>query len=169
MSLTRRLLRELELNDETIERIIEAHAETVDALRAEANARGQETDRVRAEFDAYRLETEQAQTAAQRQSALREALTRAGMNELAVPLLARTLETTDEDWDGPRLRDEEAFLAPLRQEYAGFFPRTEMLPTDPVTPPLNGSSALSREDLRRMTPGEINRNWQLVRSALRQP
>ena len=52
MSLTRRLLKELELNDETIERIIEAHAETVDALRAEANARGQETDRIRAEYDA---------------------------------------------------------------------------------------------------------------------
>ena len=33
MSLTRKLLRELELNDDTIERIISAHVDTVDALR----------------------------------------------------------------------------------------------------------------------------------------
>ena len=35
MSLTRKLLKDLELNDSAIERIIAAHVDTVDALRQE--------------------------------------------------------------------------------------------------------------------------------------
>lgn len=168
MSLTRKLLRELELNEEAIERIIGAHAETVDALRAEAAAHQQETSRVQAAFDAFRLESEQARITAQRQSVLRETLTRAGVNELAVPLLAQTLSTADADWDGQQLRDAEAFLAPVREQYAGFFTRTEVLPTDQVSPPLEGSGSLTREDVRRMSASEINQHWPLVRSALAQ-
>ena len=38
MSLTRKLLKELELNEDAVERIIAAHVETVDALRQERDA-----------------------------------------------------------------------------------------------------------------------------------
>ena len=38
MSLTRKLLKEMELTDDAIERIIAAHVDTVDALRQERDA-----------------------------------------------------------------------------------------------------------------------------------
>ncbi|MBQ7850197.1 MAG: hypothetical protein IJ343_10775 [Clostridia bacterium] len=189
MALTRRLLKELELNDETIGRIIAAHAETVDALRAELDAartaaasndgaaaerdalreaaanHQQEAERLRSEYEAYRQSVAAERTQQTRQAFLRAALSRAGANEQALSLLARAIETTDDDWDGDALRDERTVLSPIREQYAAFFSAPRPLPTDRVSPPLNGH-ILTREDVRRMSAEEINRNWSQVCSAL---
>ncbi len=191
MSLTRRLLRELELNDEAIEQIIAAHAETVDALRSErdearsaaaaleqtaaerdelreaAATHQQEAQRLQAEFDLYRRQVETERTAEGRANAIREALRSAGANELALPLLAQAVQTAESDWDGTALRENADVLSPVIQQYGAFFSQPIPIPTDRVSPPLDGS-ALSREDVRVMSAEEINRNWSQVRSALMQ-
>lgn len=191
MSLTRRLLKELELNDYAIDRIIAAHTETVDALRTERDAavaaanaleqaaserdalreaaatHQQEAERLRTEYDAYRREVDAARTAVQRQAALHDALARAGANEQAIPLLEKAITTTDDDWDGAALRDEAAVLSPIREQYGAFFTQVQQLPTAPISPPLDGS-ALTFEDVRCMSAEEINRNWSQVCSALTQ-
>lgn len=165
MALTRRLLKELELNDETIERIIAAHAETVTALQAQAESHQGEARRIQGELDAFRQQVEGERTGMLREQALQAALRRAGANEHAVPLLARTLETQEGDWDGANLRDEAAFLSPVRAQYAAFFSQPQPIPTDRISPPLDGGM-LSLEDVRRMSAEEINRNWSQVCSAL---
>lgn len=165
MALTRRLLKDMELNDETIERIIAAHAETVTALQAQAAGHENEAQRIQGELDAFRRQVESERTGMLREQALQAALRRAGANEHAVPLLARTLETREDDWDGDRLRDEGAFLSPVRAQYAAFFSQPQPIPTDRIAPPLDGGM-LSLEDVRRMSAEEINRNWSQVCSAL---
>lgn len=189
MSLTRRLLKDMELNDEAIERIIAAHAATVDALREEqraavtaaqnessaecealrtaADEHRQEAERIRQEYDAFRRATEAAQTAQAREQALCAALRRSGANELAVPLLAKAVSTTEADWDGAALRDEHAALEGVLTQYSAFFAQPVPLPTDRISPPLD-SSRLTREDVRCMSAEEINRNWSQVCSALHQ-
>ena len=165
MALTRRLLKELELNDETIERIIAAHAETVTALQAQATGHENEARRIQGELDAFRQQVESERTGHLRQQTLEDALRRAGANEHAAPLLARTLEIHEGDWDGAQLRDEEAFLSPVRAQYAPFFSQPQPIPTDRISPPLDGG-IITLEDVRRMSAEEINRNWSQVCSAL---
>jgi len=189
MSLTRRLLRELALNDDAIERIIAAHVETVDALRSErdearsaaaaleqtaaerdelheaAMTHQQEAQRLQAEYEMYRHQVETERTAQGRANAIREALRSAGANELALPLLAQAVQTTESDWDGTALRETADVLTPVLEQYGAFFSHPIPIPTDPVSPPLDGS-ALSREDIRIMSAEEINRNWSQVSSAL---
>lgn len=189
MTLNRKLLRELELNDETIERILAAHTEAVDALCAERDAaqkaaealgetaaerdalreaaatHQQEAERLRGEFALFREQVHAERTAEGRASAIREALRHAGANELALPLLAQAVKTTEEDWDGVALREGADVLSPVIGQYGAFFSQPVPIPTDRVSPPLDGS-ALSREDVRAMSPEEINQNWHQVRSAL---
>lgn len=191
MSLTRRLLKELELNDDAIERIIAAHVATVDALRTErdealaasaaleetaaerdalrqaAADHQQEAERLRTDFDRYRRQVDEERHATQRKQTLHDALTRAGANAHAIPLLAGAIQTTDTDWDGAALRDERAVLAPVISQYAALFGQETAVPTDRVSPPLEGG-ALTREDVRSMSAEEINRNWSTVCSALTQ-
>lgn len=193
MSLTRKLLRELELSDNAIERIIAAHAESIDALRTErdeartalaqheqavserdalreeAAAHQADAQRLRTELDAFRQQVSAERTRAVRHSALCQALSRAGANPHAVPLLAQAVTTTDEDWNEDRLLDEEAVLHAVREQYAPFFAKPRQLPTDRITPPLQPGGDLSREDVQRMSAEEINRHWPQVRSALMHP
>ena len=140
MSLTRKLLKELELNEEAIERIIAAHADTVDALRTERDAalaavsaredaaaerdalrqaaanHLQEAERLRNEYDDYRRQVEGERTAARREAVLRSALSRAGANEQAIPLLAKAVVTAEEDWENDALRDEAAAIEHANSE-----------------------------------------------------
>lgn len=191
MSLTRKLLKELELNEEAIERIIAAHADTVDALRTERDAalaavsaredaaaerdalrqaaanHLQEAERLRNEYDDYRRQVEGERTAARREAVLRSALSRAGANEQAIPLLAKAVVTAEEDWENDALRDEAAALAAVRETYAAFFAQPQPLPTDSFSPPLEGGR-LTCEEIRRMSAEEINRNWTQVQDALTQ-
>ena len=81
MSLTRRLLKELELNEDAVERIIAAHVETVDALRQERDAAltaGEaqlaETAAAREELSACRAQYDRERHAQARRAALAEAL-----------------------------------------------------------------------------------------------
>ena len=160
MPLTHELLTELNLPEDAIRRILEAHTCDLDARQAE-------TARLQGEFDAFRLQVDQQRTQQARNAVLRDALIRSGANEAAAPLLALAVSTAEEDWDGASLRDAEAVLAPVREQYAGFFSQKVPLSTDRITPPLDGA-ALTLEDVRRMSPGEINDNWSLVCAALAQ-
>lgn len=193
MSLTRRLLRELELSDNAIERIIAAHAESIDALRTErdeartalaqheqavserdalreeAAAHQADAERLRTELDAFRQQVAAERTQAIRRNALCQALTRAGANPQAVPLLAQAVTTSDEDWAEDRLLDEDAALRSVREQYAPFFSKPRHLPTDRITPPLQPGGDLSLADVQRMSAEEINRHWAQVRSALMHP
>jgi len=185
MALTRKYLKELGLGDEAIEGVIAAHAATVEGLRGERDAalaalgaRDEERNtlqsaadehaeaarRVQAEFDAYRREAEEMQS--QRRGAyLAGALRRAGAVEAAVPLLAGAIPLTGEGWQGDVLADEEAAIKGLQSAHAGLFTQVEAIPTDLYAPPLDGD-VVTAEDVRGMTPEEINRNWEVVQEAL---
>ena len=192
MSLTRKLLREMELTDEAIGRILAAHHEAVDALtlqrddalaaaadheqtvaerdvlRTEAAAHHAEAERLRTELEDFRQQVHQERTEASRRAALHEALLHAGANEQAIPLLAQAVRTSEEDWAGAVLLDAQHTLAPVIRDYAGFFSSPVPLPTERITPPLHPTGTLTHEDLKAMTAEEINQNWLQVRSALGQ-
>ena len=189
MSLTRSLLKELQISPDAAERIIAAHAESIDALRQERDAaRGEaaQLESIRAalaemtqardeacqardsareelsalggQFDSYRqqVETEKHQQA--RHANLRAALQSAGANPHALDLLLLALH--------PEITDPDALLTPLKAQYGAFFAQPTRLPTDVVSPPVTAAPPLTKEDVRRMSQEDINRNWSSVCSVL---
>ena len=174
MSLTRRLLKELELNEDAVERIIAAHVETVDALRQERDAAltaGEaqlaETAAAREELSACRAQYDRERHAQARRSALAEALTARGANPQALPLLMDAIALPEDVWDGDRLREDAAPLEAYRAKYPGLFAVRRALPVSRVTPPLHHGGLLTHADVKRMSAADINRNWSAVRTALR--
>ena len=169
MSLTRKLLKELELNEDAVERIIAAHVETVDALRQERDAALSQRDAQQAEtasareaLSAYRAATEQQQRSAARRAALAEH----GANPQATPLLLDAINLPEESWDGAKLLDARAAMQRYQAQYPGLFASRSSIPVTRVSPPVSGGGALTHADVKRMSVSDINRNWSAVKTAL---
>lgn len=190
MSLTRKLLKELELTDAAIERIITAHTATVDALRQEREAalsRAKEGDNARQELDGlrpeldkarqeaastlaelvgYRAQVEAARHRDARRNALSEALEKQGANPSAVPLMLDAITLPEEAWQGDTLADAGAALHPFQERYGALFARRTPMPVTKVHPPVSSSGALTPADVKHMSAEDINRHWSAVSTAL---
>ena len=86
---------------------------------------------------------------------LQEALLRAGALPEAIPLLCRDAQPGDPDPAGT-----------LKARYGFLFRREEAIPTPAVAPPLGDRQLGAAEELDRMSPAEINRDWDRVRELL---
>lgn len=190
MSLTRKLLKELELDDPAIERIIAAHVDTVDVLRQERDdalsraqqievslaerdelrtlvqAREQEAASAREELNTYRAQVEAEKHTAARRAALSDALTAQGANPQALPLLLDAIVLPEEAWSGDTLADASAALQPWHAKYGALFAVKSPIPVTKVAPPVHGGGLLTSADVKRMSAADINRHWSAVRSAL---
>ena len=193
MSLTRSLLKELQISPDAAERIIAAHAESIDALRQERDAaRGEaaQLESIRAalaemtqardeacqareelsalggQFDSYRQQVETEKHQQTRHANLRAALQSAGANPHALDLLLLALHPDESAFDGDKITDPDALFTPLKAQYGAFFAQPTRLPTDVVSPPVTAAPPLTKEDVRRMSQEDINRNWSSVCSVL---
>ena len=173
MSLTRKLLKELELNEIAIERIIAAHVETVDALRQERDAAHaqrealqSESAAIQAEYCAYRSQVEEARRLSARREALTQALIAQGANPHAMPLLLDAITLPEEAWQDNELADAFTVLQPWRAKYGALFTAKNPVPVTKVRPPVTGGGALTPADVKRMSASDINRNWSAVKTAL---
>ena len=110
------------------------------------------------------METEKHQQA--RHANLRAALQNAGANPHALDLLLLALHPDESAFDGDEITDPDALLTPLKAQYGAFFAQPTRLPTDVVSPPVTTAPPLTKEDVRRMSQEDINRNWSSVCSVL---
>lgn len=131
MALTRRFLKALGIEDEKVDQIIEAHSETVDALKEErdgykadaeklpevqrqleaakkkAPKEGEETvskadyDKLKAEFDEYKNDIQAKESHAAKEKAFREILKEAGVSEKRIDAIVRV-----SDIDSVELADD---------------------------------------------------------------
>ena len=177
MALTRKLLKDMQLNDETIEQIIAAHVATVEGLKAERDAISAELETLRtqsqqsaaevqAAFDAYRTQVETARQNSKAVDLVRLALIQAGCNEKAVDLLIQTIDPSTLEMENGALKNENAVISEMRAKYAAFFAQPVRMPAPAIQPPIPTGGALTREDLSRMSADEINRNWNAVKGVL---
>lgn len=195
MAMTRKQLKELGLEADTVERLIAMHTETVEGLKAERDAwqeaAGQsealkgERDRLLEQVTVLKDAKEQAEQErnqlAEDKAAREEALAREtqdkaleaallgqGANPLAVPLLVKTMDRAGMQLENGVLVNAEEALAPVREQYAALFAAPKALCTELIAPPLGASAPMTRDDLQAMDAEEINRNWDAVKSALQQ-
>lgn len=191
MSLTRKLLKELELNDTAVERVIAAHVETVNALQEERDAaraqleqldairqeredfrtlaetRAQEAAQAKETLESYRAQADEERRKAARRSALEEALTDQGANAQAIPLLLDAIDLPEDAWTDTALTDAATALQPYRAKYGALFSVKSPIPVTRISPPVNAGGALTRADVQRMSVNDINRSWSAVQKALR--
>lgn len=199
MALKRSFLKGMGLTDEQCDSIIEAHAETVDALKADlarykesagkaeqlqkdlekANADLESAkkdgwkdkhDKVKKEFDDYKAGITAKETKAAKEKAVKayyESKNITG-DSLTIAMRGSGAEIEGIELDGDKIKDTAALDALVGGAFAKLVSTTIKTGASTATPPAQTSpKTFTRDDIRNMTPDEINKNFEAIKMSLK--
>lgn len=175
MSLTRKMLKAMGIEEEKIDQIIEAHSETVDSLKADRDsykedaeklkdvqkelddlkAKGddgwkEKHDRLKAEFDQYKNDVQAKETKAAKEAAYRAILKDANLSEKGIEKAIKYA-----DWDkielgeDGKLKGANDHIKAVREEWAEYVTTTTTTGARTSTPPANngGKTGKTKEEI----------------------
>lgn len=175
MSISRKMLKGMSLTDEQIETIIEAHTETVDALKDERDkykADAEKLPRVekelaefkenggdyeekynalKKEFESYKSEQSAIAEKAAKESAYKEMLKNAGISEKRIASIMRVTNLSDIklDKDG-KLKDYDKLVDSVKSEWSDFIETKTEKGADTKNPPDGSSTKMTKDEILKI-------------------
>ena len=173
MSLTRKFLKAMGIEEEKIDQIIEAHTETVDGFKEKLNDykdKAEKYDGVKKEldelkeggddwqkkyekehsdFEAYKNDVTAKETKRTKEHAVREFYKGVGVSEKRLDAVMKVtdLDSFELDKDG-KIKDADKHTETAKSEWADFIETTTTRGADTATPPVNNSGAkMSKADI----------------------
>ena len=175
MSLTRKMLKAMGIEEEKIDQIIEAHSETVDSLKADRDsykedaeklkdvqkelddlkAKGddgwkEKHDRLKEEFDQYKNDVQEKETKAAKEAAYRAILKDANLSEKGIEKAIKYADwdKIELDTDG-KLKGANEHIKAVREEWAEYVTTTTTTGAKTSTPPANngGKTGKTKEEI----------------------
>lgn len=185
MALTRKMLKAFGIEDEKIEQIIEAHAETVDALKqqrddaqakadsvpelekqlaaakeaAEAAASdetGAKLKSVTEQFEAYKAEVAAKEAKEAARMLYREQLEAAGISGKHVNSIVKATDLAQFEVKDGAFASPEKVQEAIKAEWSDFIVTNTTVGADVAHPPASGGGALTKEQFAKMTLRERN-------------
>lgn len=185
MSLTRKMLKAMGIEEEKIDQIIEAHSETVDSLKADRDsykedaeklkdvqkelddlkAKGddgwkEKHDRLKGEFDQYKNDVQAKETKAAKEAAYRAVLKDANLSEKGIEKAVKYAE-----WDkielgeDGKLKGANDHIKAVREEWAEYVTTTTTTGAKTSTPPANNGTGTgkTKEEIMAIKDGAVRR------------
>ena len=180
MAFTRKMLKAMGIEDEKIDQIIDAHSETVDALKAdrdtykedaaklaavqkeldELKAKGDDGYKAKYEaekaaHDALKADIAAKETKKAKTDAYRELLKGANIDEKRIATILRaeapTIDKIELDADG-KIKNAEQYTESIKSDWADFIVTQSAKGTNTATPPANGGAASTKtkEDIMKI-------------------
>ena len=172
MALTRKMLKAMGIEDEKIDQIIDAHSESVDALKQykvdadklqdvqkeldSLKAKGdgglqKKYDDLKAEYDKYKAEVESAKKLEAKKSAYKELVKDAGLSDKGIEkaLKYADWESIEVDSEG-KIKDAKTHLKDLKEEWAEYVVKEGTKGADTSTPPAGGKATMTKEEILKI-------------------
>ena len=180
MAFTRKMLKAMGIEDEKIDQIIDAHSETVDALKADRDtykedaaklaAVQKELDALKAKgddgykakyeaekaaHDALKADIAAKETKKAKTDAYRELLKGANIDEKRIATILRaeapTIDKIELDADG-KIKNAEQYTQSIKSDWADFIVTQSAKGANTATPPANGGAASTKtkEDILKI-------------------
>ena len=194
MSLTRKLLKGMGLTDEQVDTIIEAHTDTVDGLKEQVKTYREAAEKLpnvqkelddlkaagdggfkekfekeHSDFENFKKTIQEKETKAAKESAAKAFFESKGItgNSLEIAMRGSSAEIAAIELDGEKIKDSSALDALVNGTFKALVSTTTTkganIPNPPVTTP---NKAYSADDIRKMSPAEINKNWDSIKASL---
>lgn len=202
MALTRKMLKAMELDDDKISQIIDAHQSVIDEIASERDALKRDVEKYKAdaeklsavekdlvkanakledaesnaqklkdlqnEFNEYKADVDAKATQAQKEKVFKALLAEAGIPEKRFDAIIKVSDMSkiDIDKDG-KAKDSKDIMNNIKSEWADFIVTEGVKGAKTATPPDNNvTKAFTRDDIKHMSPEEINKNWDSIKDSL---
>ena len=180
MAFTRKMLKAMGIEDEKIDQIIDAHSETVDALKADRDAYKEDAAKLaavqkeldelkakgddgykakyeaeKAAHDALKADIAAKETKKAKTDAYRELLKGANIDEKRIATILRaeapTIDKIELDADG-KIKNAEQYTENIKSDWADFIVTQSAKGTNTATPPAHGGAATTKtkEDILKI-------------------
>ena len=180
MAFTRKMLKAMGIEDEKIDQIIDAHSETVDALKADRDAYKEDAAKLaavqkeldelkakgddgykakyeaeKAAHDALKADIAAKETKKAKTDAYRELLKGANIDEKRIATILRaeapTIDKIELDADG-KIKNAEQYTQSIKSDWADFIVTQSAKGANTATPPANGGAATTKtkEDILKI-------------------
>ena len=195
MSLTRKMLKAMGIEEEKIDQIIEAHSETVDSLKAdrdsykedaeklkdvqkeldELKAKGDDGwkdkyEKLKGEHEQYKSDVLAKETHAAKEAAYRAILKDANLSEKGIEKAVKYADwdKIEIDSDG-KLKGANDHIKAVKEEWAEYVTTTTTTGAKTSTPPANNPAKnYTTAEIKNMSAAEINANWDSIKASLNQ-
>ena len=180
MGFSRKMLKAMGIEEEKIDQIIDAHSETVDALKADRDAYKEDAAKLaavqkeldelkakgddgykakyeaeKAAHDALKADIAAKETKKAKTDAYRELLKGANIDEKRIATILRaeapTIDKIELDADG-KIKNAEQYTESIKSDWADFIVTQSAKGTNTATPPANGGTATTKtkEDILKI-------------------
>ena len=180
MGFSRKMLKAMGIEDEKIDQIIDAHSETVDALKADRDAYKEDAAKLaavqkeldalkakgddgykakyeaeKAAHDALKADIAAKETKKAKTDAYRELLKGANIDEKRIATILRaeapTIDKIELDADG-KIKNAEQYTESIKSDWADFIVTQSAKGTNTATPPAHGGTATTKtkEDILKI-------------------
>ena len=180
MGFSRKMLKAMNIEEEKIDQIIDAHSETVDALKADRDAYKEDAAKLaavqkeldelkakgddgykakyeaeKAAHDALKADIAAKETKKAKTDAYRELLKGANIDEKRIATILRaeapTIDKIELDADG-KIKNAEQYTESIKSDWADFIVTQSAKGTNTATPPANGGAASTKtkEDILKI-------------------
>lgn len=191
MALTRSMLKSMNLTEEQVNAIIEAHTDTVDGLKKENGAlkaasasveevtkerdslrdqlsKAGDAAKVQADFDAYKQQVAKEKADALNHTDLLDIAREAGVaRESFRSMIARDFDLSKiQRGEDGKVQNRAELLEAVKTGYPDFIATTNPEGTPTANPPTGDNKTYTREQIRTMSPEEINKNWDSIKKNL---
>lgn len=161
MALTRKMLEAMGIEAEKIESIIEAHSESVNAIKADRDSWKTKAESVdttedwkakyekeHSDFETFKTSQQKREIRSAKEAALREVYKEAGIAEKYIPSLLRIADydKLELDKDG-KAREHSKLVETAKSENADFIPVTTVKGAETATPPAGGKVKMTKEQI----------------------
>ena len=186
MSLTRKMLKAMGIEEEKIDQIIEAHSETVDSLKADRDtykedaeklktvqkelddlkAKGddgwkEKHDKLKGEFDKYKGDIEAKETKANKEKAVRAFYESKGITgkNLEIAMRGSRAEIDGIELDGDKIKDASTLDALVKGDFSGLVATTTTKGANTANPPANNGTGTgkTRDEILAIKDGSVRR------------
>lgn len=119
-----------------------------------------------AEFSTYKTGIENEKAIGEKRSALRKQLEADGANPKLTALLEKEFDLTKIDIKDGKISGWEEMSKGVKESYADVFGEVKTEGVITKTPPAGGASSYTLDDIKKMSPQEINENWDNIKNVI---